>query len=104
MDNIAKTELKVLTTVGMALLVLFFGITEYKDRSKFKVGDCVEQVYDFEFERTVYYHHIVAVGNEMYLTNQKSDKSNYFFSLNNQEWKSKLNKYDQVDVSNCILK
>ncbi len=69
--------------------------------SKFAVGDCVEQVYETEFYRNVYYLRIDKVGKEAYMTSQKTAEGKGFFNKENFEWKFALNKHDKVDPMFC---
>ena len=85
-------------TLGFSLI---FSLYLWDRRDKFKVGDCVEQVYETEFYRDVYYHKVFKVGKEAYMTKQKKAGDDSFFDLNNFEWKFVLNDYEKVDSSLC---
>ena len=107
-----KKETKdIIAIIALALGVtsfvagILFGTGAYANRDKFKVGDCVADVYETEFKRSVTYHDILAVGKEMYKTNQKPDDYEYYINApNNGEWKFRLNDYSTVDKSLCVAK
>lgn len=69
----------------------FYGLDEYNNRDKFKVGDIVETVYENEFERDVYYNIIVKVGEKNYLTHV-SYSTGWVYSTFRVEPKILLNK------------
>lgn len=82
-------------------------LRNYEERDKFRVGDCVEQVYENEFNRTVYYHKILKVGKKRYMTNYKpagSDGFMFVLGRAHTELKLTLNDYERVDNKFCKVK
>lgn len=102
--NGALGVLVILSMFGVALGIIY--LTDcYWNKSKFKAGDCVEEVYENEFKRTAYYHDILKVGKKRYLTNHKSSSGKYYINSGiHTEMKSSLNEYETVDKSLCVAK
>ena len=107
MKEATKITLKgtaLILSVLIGMLSIIYGMTAYDNRDKFKVSDCVIQIYEDEFKRSVYYHKILKVGKKMYLTNQKAANGEYYFLVKNSELKFDLNQYETVDKSLCVAK
>lgn len=107
MDRATKETLKVVLPILGGMMIALgtaAGMKKYSKRDKFKAGDCVATIYKNEFERSIYYHKILKVGEEMYLVNKKGEKSTYYQAVEGTESKSYLNKYGKVDKKLCIAK
>ena len=107
MKEDTKTTLKgaaLILSVLIGMLSIIYGVRTYENRSKFQVGDCVEQIYENEFKKSVYYHKILKVGKKLYLTNQKTPDDKYYFNVSGSELKFYLNRSETVDKSLCIAK
>lgn len=98
MKQETKTTLKgivIILLFGTFLLSIPYGMRKYQYRDKFKVGDIVEVRYEREFSTSIYYHKIVKVGKEYYLTKQYNSQG-YMFDDHNEELKSSLNERGEL--------